>query len=87
MAEFGYGYRSQFDEPSPLAHEDLGIPEFSKPSAKPTTADAHVAKLLSNAPPKDPTIAFNIDLVMHPGSDVSKAIDPTTQVRLISTFF
>ena len=85
MAEFGYGYHTEFDEPTPLAYEDLGIPEFSKPGAKPTRADADVANLLSKLPLKDGTIDFNIDLGTNTGSDISKAIDPTKQVNFIAT--
>ena len=84
MAEFGYGYRTAFDKPDPLAYEDLGIPEFTKPSAKPTQADADVANLLSKLPLKDGTIAFNIDLEANPGSDITKAIDPI-KVNFIAT--
>ena len=86
MAEFGYGYRT---EPTPHAYgkkslEDLGIPEFTKLSAKPTRADADVANLLSKLPSKDCTIDFNIDLVANTGSDISKAIDPTKQVNFMA---
>ena len=70
--------------PIPLAYEDLGIPEFTKPSAKPTQADADVANLLSKLPLKDGTIAFNIDLEANPGSDITKAIDPI-KVNFIAT--
>ena len=86
MAEFGYGYHTEFDEPTPLAYEDLGIPEFSKPGAKPTRADADVANLLSKLPLKDGSIDFNIDLVANTGSDISKAIDPTKQVNFIAIY-
>jgi len=80
MAEYGYGYRTQFDEPTPLAYKEPSIPQFTKPGAKPARARADVANLLSKLPMKDSGISFGVELMTNTGSDINKAIDPITQV-------
>ena len=80
MAEYGYGYRTQFDEPTPLAYKEPSIPQFTKAGAKPARARADVANLLSKLPMKDSSISFGVELMTNTGSDINKAIDPITQV-------
>lgn len=80
MAEYGYGYRTQFDKPTPLTYKGISIPEFTKPGAKVAISNAAVSNLLSKLPMKDSSIPFSIQLEANEGSDVSKAIDPSTDV-------
>ena len=82
MAEFRYGYRTQFDEPTPV--EEYAEPQFQKPNARVTASNPHAANLLSKLPLKDPTIAFNIDLQQNSGSDPSKPIDAQTLFEKVS---
>ncbi len=72
MAEYRYGYRTEFDKPVPVGQYD--DPQFYKPTARVTASNPQVAKLRSKLPSKDPTISFNIGLQENPGSVVSKAI-------------
>ena len=73
MAEFRYGYRTKFDEPTPV--EEYPEPQFHKPNARVTASNPHAANLLSKLPLKDPTIAFNIDLQQNNGSDPCNPIN------------
>jgi len=80
MAEYGYGYRTQFDKPTPLTYKGISIPEFTKPGAKVAISNAAVSNLLSKLPMKDSGISFGVELMTNTGSDINKAIDPITQV-------
>ena len=82
MAEFRYGYRTQFDEPTPV--EEYPEPQFHKPNARVTASNPKAANLLSKLPLKDPTIAFNINLQQNTGSDPNKAIDAQTLFDKVS---
>ena len=82
MAEFRYGYRTQFDEPTPV--EEYTEPQFHKPNARVTASNPHAANLLSKLPLKDPTITFNINLQQNTGSDPSKPIDAPTLFDKVS---
>ena len=87
MAEYGYGYRTQFDRPTPLAYRGVSIPEFTKPGAKVSIASATVANRLSTQPMKDSTISFSIQLEANTGSDTSKTIDPSVDVSELIQFY
>ena len=82
MAEFRYGYRTQFDKPTPV--EEYPEPQFRKPNARVTASNPRAANLLSKLPLKDPTIAFNINLQQNTGSDPNKAIDAQTLFDKVS---
>ena len=82
MAEFRYGYRTQFDEPTPV--EEYPEPQFYKPNARVTASNPHAANLLSKLPLKDPTIPFDINLQQNTGSDPKKYIDAQTLFDKVS---
>lgn len=82
MAEFRYGYRTKFDEPTPV--EEYLEPQFYKPNARVTASNPHAANLLSKLPLKDPTIPFDINLQQNTGSDPKKYIDAQTLFDKVS---
>lgn len=82
MAEFRYGYRTKFDEPTPV--EEFAEPQFYKPNARVTGSNPQAANVLSKLPLKDPKIPFNIGLQQNSGSDPSKPIDAPTLFDKVS---
>ena len=82
MAEFRYGYRTKFDEPTPV--EEFTEPQFYKPNARVTGSNPQAANVLSKLPLKDPKIPFNIGLQQNTGSDPSKPIDAPTLFDKVS---